>query len=230
VDQKQAWENEYHQQRIESSYSLQPERCVPWFLTFLARAGLRNGRLLDLGCGRGRNSLPFLQAGWSVTGLDFVAAALRDFRRAAGGFRKPRLVQGDLARPLPFREGAFDAALEITAADNLTAVRIRGRFWREVARVLKPGGWFLSYHFTPADGYYGPLLQKSPARERGLLYDRRAGLRFRFYRAEEIAAASRGRLILHAARHYRYPGPMFGRVWQRDLTAAIFQRTTTEGR
>lgn len=224
-----AWRREYlrpGRERIESSYTARPERCVAWFRRLLGQEGRSAGRLLDLGCGRGRNSLPFLRAGWRVTGLDPVAEALKDFKRFAARWRgRLRLQPGSFARPLAFaRDGTFDAVMEITAADNLRNRRQQRRLWRECARVLKPGGWLLSYHFTRRDGYYGPRLRRSSLRRQSVLYDRRAGMWFRFYSAADILEAAGGRLELVARRHYRYPGPMFGRRLVRDLTAAVFRR------
>jgi ubiquinone/menaquinone biosynthesis C-methylase UbiE len=139
-------------------------------------------------------------------------------------------VHGDLAERLPFVAGSFDAVMEITAADNLTRRALQDRFWREVARVLKPGGWLLTYHFTPADGYYGPLLKRSPRRALGVLFDRQAGMGFRFYTARNAQTATRGRLRVLCSKHYRYRAPMFGQRPMRDLTAAILVRTGSTGR
>jgi SAM-dependent methyltransferase len=224
-----AWRREYQRpgrRRIESSYSLRPERCVARFRRFLARQGLRGGTLLDLGCGRGRNSLPWLRTGWQVTGLDSAPEALAEFRDLAAPWRERlRLRRGSFAQPLTFaRDGVFDAVMEITAADNLRNHRQQQRLWRECARVLKPGGWLLSYHFTRQDGYYGPLLRRSALRRLGVLYDRQAGMWFRFYAAADILAGAGGKLEQAARWPYRYSGPMFGRRLVRDLAAAIFRR------
>lgn len=226
--QQAAWIREYGRggkQRIESSYTSRPEQCLAWFRGQLPALGT-GARLLDLGCGRGRNSLPFLRSGWKVTGMDVAPGALREFRQQAGNRKSHLQVKvGSMDAPLPFPDRHFDAILEITAADNLINVRFRNRFWRECARVLKPSGRLLSYYFTPQDGYYGPLLRNSPGRNRGYLFDRRAGMRFRYYTAQDIETASARKLKLLRSKHYRYPGPMFGKSFQRDLVAAVFSLT-----
>ncbi|MEW6516150.1 MAG: class I SAM-dependent methyltransferase [candidate division FCPU426 bacterium] len=204
---------------------------MAWFARLLAEAGIRRGRLLDLGCGRGRNSLPFIRRGWRVTGMDPVSGALAAFERLARTHRSRLTLHcGSFAGPLPWSDGAFDAVMEITAADNLANRRRQQRLWRECARVLKPGGLLLSYHFTRRDGYYGLLLRKSGRRKQGILFDRRAGMGFRFYTAGDIAAAARGRLQRLETRSYRYPGPMFGRRYVRDLKAAVFRKRLRTGR
>ncbi len=41
------------------------------------------GRALDIGCGTGASSVYLAQAGWRVTGIDFVALAIRRARQRA---------------------------------------------------------------------------------------------------------------------------------------------------
>ncbi len=231
--QHRAWIREYARRgpkRIESSRTWRPEKCVAEFKARLRRAGLHRGRLLDLGCGRGRNSLPFLRSGWTVCGLDVAPAALKDFRRAGRGLPgRLELLRHDLAEPLPFLDSHFDAVQEITAADNLTRGTRRRRFWSEIARVLKPGGYFLTYHFLPQDGYYGPLLRKTRDPGRGRLYDPEAHMWFQFYSMEEIRGAAGNRLRLQSLKEYRYPGPMFGSTYRRVLQAAVWRRSGKNG-
>jgi ubiquinone/menaquinone biosynthesis C-methylase UbiE len=94
------------------------------------------GRLcLDLGCGEGHNTRLLAARGARVVALDlaesFIAAA-------AGADRTGiRYLVGDGAG-LPFREPAFDA---VTAFMSLMDVGDPEGVLREVARVLRPGGF-----------------------------------------------------------------------------------------
>ncbi|MEX2221875.1 MAG: class I SAM-dependent methyltransferase [Candidatus Rokuibacteriota bacterium] len=94
-------------------------------------AGAR-GRVLDLGCGTGRN-LPLLPAGTRAVGLEPSWAALQRARR-----RAPRvpLVIGS-AEALPFREAVFDTVLSGLVFCSVPDPR-RGLL--EVGRVLRPDG------------------------------------------------------------------------------------------
>jgi ubiquinone/menaquinone biosynthesis C-methylase UbiE len=117
---------------------------IPWLydatLTLAEWTGLKRwrrwlcegarGRILDLGCGTGRN-LPFLQAG--AVGVDPALGPLRRARRRAPG---ARLVQAR-AEALPFRRAAFDtvvSGLVFCCVDDPDAGL------REVRRTLRPGG------------------------------------------------------------------------------------------
>ena len=73
--------------------------------SWLAR-GVRPGRVLDLGCGTGRN-FPLYGSGVRAIGLDPCRASLLKARRRAPGVPLVRAR----AEALPFRDGAFDAVV-----------------------------------------------------------------------------------------------------------------------
>ena len=108
------------------------------------------GRVLELGCGTGRISLPLARAGVSLVGVDrsaqMLARAARRveaLRRKRGRHRRRvRLIRADI-RALPFRSALFSAVLapygilqSLVRDADLTATLT------SVARVLKPGGLF----------------------------------------------------------------------------------------
>jgi len=94
-------------------------------------AGAR-GRVLDVGCGTGRN-LPLLPGGTRAVGLEPSWAALQRARR-----RAPRvaLVVGS-AEALPFRDAAFDTVLSGLVFCSVPDPR---RGFLEVRRVLRRDG------------------------------------------------------------------------------------------
>lgn len=90
------------------------------------------GRVLDLGCGTGRN-LPLLASGSRPVGLDPCLETLRAARRRSPG---TPLVLGAAER-LPFRSGAFDTVVSgLVFCSVSEPIRALG----EVRRVLAPGG------------------------------------------------------------------------------------------
>lgn len=109
------------------------------------------GRVLELGSGTGRVSVPLARAGVSLIGIDRSAPMLgRAARRVAalrarrGGRARGRLtlVRGDI-RSLPFRSGQFRMVL---APYGILQSILRERDLRatldSVSRVLTPGGTF----------------------------------------------------------------------------------------
>lgn len=105
-------------------------------------------RVLDLGVGTGRELSALLDAGHEPVGLDISPRMLEACARRA---RPVPLVLGDLWGKLPFRDGAFDAALALFGtlahppSDDALA-----RFPSELARVLRSGGVFVAEVPSPA--------------------------------------------------------------------------------
>lgn len=95
----------------------------------------RRLRILDAGCGSGRNMVDLARRG-RVTGLELAAASLEQARRRDVG----PVLPGSLDEPLPFGDGAFELAV---ALDVLEHVEDDREALRELARVLVPGGRLL---------------------------------------------------------------------------------------
>lgn len=96
------------------------------------------GRLLDLGCGSGRDAAFFLKQGYDVTGLDGSEAMLRE----ASSYHPEllgRLVHHELPWPFPFDAGSFDIVLSFAVIMHLEEAHL-SRLFSEIARVLRPGG------------------------------------------------------------------------------------------
>ena len=119
---------------------------IPWLydagMALLEATGLRawrawlatgaTGRVLDLGCGTGRN-LELLGTGVRAVGVDPCPVTIRKARSRAPGVM---LVQAR-AEALPFREGVFDTVL---CGLVFCSVEDPPAGLREVQRVLKRGG------------------------------------------------------------------------------------------
>lgn len=93
-------------------------------------------RILDLGCGVGRNAVVLAAAGAKVIGVDPSADLLADARdRAEAAEVRVEFHQAVLAELAFLRSDSFDAALSVMA---LAATDDLARVFRQVHRVLKP--------------------------------------------------------------------------------------------
>ena len=121
----------------------------------ISRLGITaSTRLLDLGCGPG-GTLTFA-AGLTkcrATGIDVSpqAIAAAQNRAASFGLTCVTFQQVDLNQPLPFADASFEVAMSL---DVVVHLENRAALFREVARVLIPGGKFL---FTDAGVLTGAI-------------------------------------------------------------------------
>jgi MPBQ/MSBQ methyltransferase len=100
----------------------------------------RGTRLLDVGCGRGGPASQFAARGFDVVGVDLVphnVALARANTGDGGDTDAPAFAVGD-ATALPLAADAVGAA---TSVDALVYLPEKRAAFREVARVLAPGGW-----------------------------------------------------------------------------------------
>lgn len=100
-------------------------------------------RVLDVGCGTGLflDQLAHDFSGLELHGLDLSREMLEHARRTArdGKSAAPRFTEGSVYA-MPFEDASFDAVLN-TISCHFYLEQVRA--FREVARVLRPGGRFL---------------------------------------------------------------------------------------
>jgi SAM-dependent methyltransferase len=104
-------------------------------------SGGAGARVLEIGVGTGRISLPLHRRGRRFFGIDLSAPMLDRYRAKAAdeGLETPAVVRGDATR-LPFREASFDAVIEVHVLHLIPGWRAAVE---EVRRVLVPGGRLL---------------------------------------------------------------------------------------
>ena len=152
---------DYHEERQysywESVYSKEKINNFDWVCTWpFARSILqeylpdgtnKEVHALNIGCGSSKMGIELLEDGFqTVTNLDFSKTLIE--KMSAIYKDEPRLkwVVGDCAQ-LPFNDSVFDYAFDKSALDAIfcgerSKITLISTF-KEVSRVLKPGGMFI---------------------------------------------------------------------------------------
>ena len=99
----------------------------------------QKGKLLNLGCGHGADFLPF-KDGFALHGVDLSPEMLRYAQKYATKFCfTAELKVADVTK-LPYPEASFDWAISVATYHHLRHPEERAAAFRELRRVLKPGG------------------------------------------------------------------------------------------
>lgn len=130
--------------RIKKKQLPSPSHAVIFFLDFLRSKGIVRGKLVDIGCGNGRNAVYLAENGYEVHAVDRSDEVLQDL---------------DLHGVMPhchsvtdywlFEDGFFDLAIDILCYSEQDDPLHRTTYLSELKRVLKPGGYLLLS--VPAD-------------------------------------------------------------------------------
>ena len=107
----------------------------------------RRRRILDAGCGSGRNLPFFLRHGFDVRAVDADPGAIRDVRQLVAGLNpelpSDRIQQASL-ESIPWEDGSTDAVISSAVLHFARDERAFGAMIREMWRVLAPGGLFFA--------------------------------------------------------------------------------------
>jgi SAM-dependent methyltransferase len=151
VNSVDKWEADY----LRGSDGWDLGQPTPVFRNLLANRGLPPGKMLVVCAGRGHDAREFARNGYDVVAVDFSPFAAREMSRLAGPDTPMEILQQDLFTLPHELDGTFDYVLEYTCYCALDPKR-RAEFVDLVARLLKPGGMYISLTFPLTQQKGGP--------------------------------------------------------------------------
>ena len=148
---------------MDRIYREVPLQTIPWhmesppdILVDLVRSGkMLPCRAIDLGCGAGNYALFLAGAGFEMTGVDISSRAIEIARENAAkrGIRCTFLV-ADLLGDLHEIRDPYEFAYDWEVLHHIFP-EDRERYVRNVHRILRPGGKYLSVCFSDEDPQFG---------------------------------------------------------------------------
>lgn len=150
-------------------------------------------RILELGAGQGRDTIFFAKGGCHVCAVDYSQAAVEGVRQKAGALSLSKSVDAvchDVREPLPFEDASFDACYcHMLYCMAFSTSELEALF-KEVRRVLKPGGLSIYTVRHTGDAHY----RKGTHRGEGM-YET-CGFIVHFFSREKVEQLAKGYEIM----------------------------------
>jgi len=151
VNSADKWESDY----LRGSDGWDLGGPTPVFRNLLVNGRLSPGKILVVCAGRGYDAREFARHGYQVTAVDFSPYAAGEMSRLADPGAPMEILQQDLFTLSNDLNGYFDYVLEYTCYCAIDPQR-RSEFVDLVARLLKPGGMYISLAFPLTNKQGGP--------------------------------------------------------------------------
>ncbi len=168
--QQQIWHDEHtNQGTLPTMANVEPARGVVLFTDWLKIHGVaHSGRAVDVGAGKGRNSVHLAKLGFEVWALEYIEPAITATKHLAEANQVDDNIHFELAEidtTWEVEDNFFDIAI-----DSFSSIDIETRQGREVCRdemyrTIKPGGYGLVTVCSADDEWEKELIANHPGSE-----------------------------------------------------------------
>lgn len=173
TNQQITWESEWFSNStgresmiVGSSTDTQISEGITRIPIELASLGLNIGdsRIIDIGCGIGRNCIYLAQKSNFVLGVDYSFSAVSTMLKNAR-IKSIENVEGvvlDATKQLPIINNTFDLAIDSFTSTSVQGVERRVNFAENIFHALKPGGYLIVRAVSTEDENEKKLMQTHP--------------------------------------------------------------------
>jgi len=177
--------------------------------------------VLDWGAGNGHFSYFLARGGWQTTGFSFMPFLYERWLPAGASYR---YVAGTEREPvkLPFGDESFDAVASIGVLEHVreTGGNEPGSL-AEIARVLRPGGALVCWHFPNQWSWIDSIARHVPGKHRHLYRYTRADIRRLVAEAGLELVETRRYGVIPRNTVHRLLGPARDAEWAARLWDAV---------
>jgi ubiquinone/menaquinone biosynthesis C-methylase UbiE len=146
--QKKMWEEIFKKKPWRLKTSAFAKECLKYFP--------EKAKILELGCGLGRDTIFFSKKGYRVTAIDFSKQAIKKAKENAErlGAKDIKFLNQDISKKLKFKDGSFDVVYARLTLHYFTD-KVTEKIFQEIKRVLKPKGILCACCKSIKDPLYG---------------------------------------------------------------------------
>ena len=139
----QAYWNKKHTGNFDGDWSNKPSIFAEYAVEFFPK----EGKILEIGTGKGGDAGFFHSRGYEVVATDFSEEAIKFARK---NFKGVEFIRLDTAQGLPFENNSFDVVYSHMSLHYFDAQTTR-KIFEDIHRVLKPNGIFATITNTIDD-------------------------------------------------------------------------------
>ena len=151
------WEKIYSQ---ENFFGTGPTKLAKLAASIIKEKPIE--KILEIGCGQGRDALYFSSAGYRVNAIDISSNAIEfvNINKEILGLKNLKATVHDIEKPLGFPEENFDFVYSNLALQFFTVDSLR-RIFKNISKVMKKNSLFLFSTKKEGDKYYNFGLKKN---------------------------------------------------------------------
>ena len=220
---RQRWDREYADLRVIPSTEREtPSKALLLFAEILDFGRFK--RVLDSGCGNGRNAIYMAKKGCEVHAVDISSTAVsmaKERVKQHGLSDRIHLYNRSMLDAVPFQPGFFDLVLDSYVFCHFLGGE-RERYQQNIQLLTRSKGIFITSVFPPDDGYYGPMPRVS-AKE-PVVTDGSNGISKRLYTEREMEEYFSPDFRVVYATSLRFDDLVRTKTYLRRVMTIVFRR------
>lgn len=168
--QREIWLKEHTDKAtLPTMANVEPASGVALFTDWLSKNTVSlSGKAVDIGCGKGRNSVHLAALGLEVWALEYIEPAIqaaKELARSHGVAEKIHFELTEVDEPWNIEDSFFDIAIDSFSSIDVETKQGREVCRDEMLRALKPGGYALVTVCSAKDEWEKDLIANYPGPE-----------------------------------------------------------------
>jgi len=229
MSQKNIWEKEYRSPKLITKDNNPQSFFIHLVKIFKKKLNfyINGKKVLDLGCGIGRNSNYLASLGAEeVIGVDISKTAINIAKKRSNqlGISNVFFEENDIGSSnYNYKDNYFDLVLDITSSNSLN-FKERNNYLKEVFRVLKKDSYLVVRAFNKnGDKNAHKLLQKFPGKEKDTYIIPELGLTEKVFSYEDFLDTYKDFSLINLERKTSYTR-FLGQNYKRNFFLTIFKK------